>query len=361
MYKGIEGLRAWLAWTVVCSHIADVGPSISINNEIADAGDFSVRIFIVISGFVITHLIQEKKEHFPVFIARRFLRIYPAYLVALIFAILVSPLRFQAVLGDPYADYLLRHCALVERAQYDGNLMSHLLAHLTLLHGALPHNILPASEFMFLAPAWSLSLEWQFYLIAPIWIWALCRFPLTIVSLTFLGFLAYNFLLASMFYSPSFLSGAGLLFLLGMMTRFWLPSASRPKNYPWFALIGFFGVVFFYKDLVVLWVWLATVAYLLQDKKWAALDGPIAQAAGRRSYAVYIVHYPVLSVVLFVTSARLHLTGAALLTSLTVLTIAGTLALSEFIHRWIERPGIRFGEWIGLRTEQWGRARIQQT
>jgi len=100
--------------------------------------------------------------------------------------------------------------------------MSHLLAHLTLLHGALPHNILPASEYMFLAPAWSLSLEWQFYLIAPIWIWALCRFPLTTVSLTLIGFLAYNFLLASMFYSPSFLLGAGLLFLLGMVTRFWL-------------------------------------------------------------------------------------------------------------------------------------------
>ena len=115
--------------------------------------------------------------------------------------------------------------------------------------------------------------------------------------------------------------------------------------------IWIFGVVLLSKDLIVLWIWLATVAYLLQDKKWAALDSPIAQAAGKRSYAVYIVHYPVLSVVLFVTSARLHLSGAALLISLTVLTIAGTLALSEFVHRWIERPGIRFGKWIGLRTE----------
>jgi peptidoglycan/LPS O-acetylase OafA/YrhL len=329
-----------------------VGPSIYIDDEIADAGDFSVQIFIVISGFVITHLILEKRELFPVFIARRFLRIYPTYLVALVLAILVSPLRFQAILGDPYADYLLKHCALVERAQYDGNLMSHLFAHLTLLHGALPHNILPASEYIFLPPAWSLSLEWQFYLIAPIWIWALCRFPLATVCLTLLGFLAYKFLLASLFYSPSLLLGGGLLFLLGMVTRFWLPTASRQKDYPWLALIGVFGGVVFYKDLVVLWVWLATVAYLLQDKTWAALDSPIAQAAGKRSYAVYIVHYPVLSVVLFVTSACLHLSGAALLTSLVVLTIAGTLALSEFVHRWIERPAIRFGKKIGLRAEQ---------
>ena len=244
MYKGIEGLRAWLAWTVVCSHIADVGPSISINDEVGDAGDFSVRIFIIISGFVITHLIQEKREPFPVFIARRFLRIYPAYLVALILAILVSPLRFEAVLGDPYADSLLKHYALVERAQYDGHLTSHLLAHLTLFHGALPNNILPASEYMFLAPAWSLSLEWQFYLIAPIWIWALCRFPLATGSLTLLGFLTYKLLLASMYLSPSFLLGAGVLFLLGIMTRLWLPFASRREDYPWFPVIGFFAVVF---------------------------------------------------------------------------------------------------------------------
>jgi len=352
MYKGIEGLRAWLAWTVVCSHIVDVGPSIYIDDEIADAGDFSVRIFIVISGFVITHLILEQKERFPVFIARRFLRIYPAYLIALILAILVSPLRFHAILGDPYAGFLLKSCARVERVQYDVNLMSHLFAHLTLLHGALPHNILPASEYMFLPPAWSLSLEWQFYLIAPVWIWALSRFRLTTVSLTLLGFLLYKYLLGSMFYSPSLLLGAGVLFLLGIGTRVWLPSAVRLKHYPWFALIGAFGIVLFARDLVVLWVWLATVAYLLQEKTWAALDSPIVQSAGRRSYAVYIVHYPVLSVVLFVTSSRLHLSGAALLTLLAVLTVAGTLALSEFVHRWIERPAIRFGKRIGGESRQ---------
>jgi peptidoglycan/LPS O-acetylase OafA/YrhL len=347
MYKGIEGLRAWLAWTVVCSHIAEVGPSMSINDDVADAGYLSVRIFIIISAFVITHVILEKKEPFPVFIARRFLRIYPAYLVALIFAILVSPLRFEAILGDPYAGSSLKAYILAEQGQYNENLMSHLLAHLTLFHGALPNNILPASDYMFLAPAWSLSLEWQFYLIAPLSIWALCTFPATTVSLTLLSFLGYKLLLASSFLTPSFLLGAGLLFLLGMATRFWLPSASRQKDYPYIAVLGFFGLVLYHKDLVVLWVWLATVAYLLQDKKWAAVDSPIAQAAGMRSYAVYIVHYPVLAVVLFVTSARLHLSGAALLTSLTALTIAGTLALSEFVHRWIELPVIRFSKRIG--------------
>lgn len=43
---------------------------------------------------------------------------------------------------------------------------------------------------------------------------------------------------------PKLPVGADPLFVLGVATRFWPPSASRQKDYPWFALIGFFGVVF---------------------------------------------------------------------------------------------------------------------
>jgi len=42
-----------------------------------------------------------------------------------------------------------------------------LLAHLTMLHGAVPDQILPGSSITYLPPAWSISVEWQFYLVAP--------------------------------------------------------------------------------------------------------------------------------------------------------------------------------------------------
>ena len=49
------------------------------------------------------------------------------------------------------------------------NAAYHIPLHLTLLHGVVPEKLLPSSATAFLGPAWSLSLEWQFYLIAPLW------------------------------------------------------------------------------------------------------------------------------------------------------------------------------------------------
>lgn len=45
---------------------------------------------------------------------------------------------------------------------------SHVLAHVTMLHGPISNAALPYSEYAFNMPAWSISLEWQFYLVAPL-------------------------------------------------------------------------------------------------------------------------------------------------------------------------------------------------
>src|SRR4051794_7077197 len=44
------------------------------------------------------------------------------------------------------------------------------IAHLTMLHSAIPDYILPGSASAILNPAWSISPAWQFYLIAPLFI-----------------------------------------------------------------------------------------------------------------------------------------------------------------------------------------------
>ena len=51
----------------------------------------------------------------------------------------------------------------------------HILVHLTMLHAIVPSAWLPSSQFAFLPPAWSISLEFQLYLVAPLLVWWLSR------------------------------------------------------------------------------------------------------------------------------------------------------------------------------------------
>jgi peptidoglycan/LPS O-acetylase OafA/YrhL len=345
MYKGIEGLRAWLAWSVVFSHIAElVGLPASIGAKFEMAATSAVMTFIIISGFVITHLIIEKNEPFSIFIARRFLRIYPAYLTALALAILTAPWSYQAILGLSEAPKWLMDFTIAQREQFDQNFTPHFLVHLALVQGIIPHAWLSQSAYMFLPPAWSLSLEWQFYFIAPFWIWALRKYPLPTIGATLILAAGYKRFLEGEF-SLSFFPGAVLFFLIGIATRFWIAHAPRLKIYPYAVVAGFFGTVILDTQLIAVWIWVATVAYLLDSEKWSVVDSRIAQTAGMRSYAVYIIHYPVLMAGLSILSPRIS--GVPFALSLTVVTIGGTLFLSEAIHRWIEVPAINFGKSIG--------------
>src|SRR5438270_6252769 len=83
-FAPIEGLRAWLAWGVFFGHIAlFAGLSrIGIPSGAADLASDCVQIFIIVSGFVITHLLLAQQEGYPSYIARRFFRLFPAFVVS---------------------------------------------------------------------------------------------------------------------------------------------------------------------------------------------------------------------------------------------------------------------------------------
>ena len=54
-------------------------------------GDYAVDVFILLSGFVIHKLWHDAREPYRIFIARRFLHLWPAYAVRLLGALALRP------------------------------------------------------------------------------------------------------------------------------------------------------------------------------------------------------------------------------------------------------------------------------
>ena len=140
-----------------------------IGPQLAEAGAGAVIVFMIVSGFVITHLIVERSEPYGVYLLRRFMRLFPVFAITCAVGYFASTF-YAATLsrvswaGDP--NFLLLGLKAVASSEHQF-FWSHLFAHLTMLHGMISSDLLPFSLFAFNVPAWSVSLEWQFYLIAP--------------------------------------------------------------------------------------------------------------------------------------------------------------------------------------------------
>ena len=101
------------------------------------------------------------------YIFRRLFRLYPAFIVTFEISVLLTPMSMEALIalpGDSARN--LERIEIFQGSLYYAEL--HITAHLTMLHGIVPGHLLPFTDYAFLGQAWSISMEWQFYLLAPI-------------------------------------------------------------------------------------------------------------------------------------------------------------------------------------------------
>jgi peptidoglycan/LPS O-acetylase OafA/YrhL len=108
-FRGIEGLRAWLAWSVVAVHVVGLSGLCTVIPPLEifmSVGQWSVEVFIIISGFVIANLILSEEESYPIYIARRFLRLYPAYVVCLLLDMIFTRWGYVAFLAHPWGPHM---------------------------------------------------------------------------------------------------------------------------------------------------------------------------------------------------------------------------------------------------------------
>ena len=107
-------------------------------------GDYAVNVFMILSGFVIFKLIEDARESYGVFLARRFFRLYPVYLVLFNNRCSIPP----AGLWDNIQHWPGRPLTMLSIRNVNNDRSHigwHFLAHLTLLHGAVPDPLLRGS------------------------------------------------------------------------------------------------------------------------------------------------------------------------------------------------------------------------
>ena len=144
--KGLNGLRAIAAISVVLSHVALPGITLHYNIPFASLAQYGVTIFFTLSGFLITFLLFKEKIKTGVnikkFYIRRILRIWPLYFAYLLLVIAISFITDQGKLPALLPWYLF----------FAANVPA-------LLHVYIP----------FLSHYWTLGVEEQFYIFWP-WI-----------------------------------------------------------------------------------------------------------------------------------------------------------------------------------------------
>lgn len=253
-------------------------------------GHTAVSLFMVLSGFVFAYGVQDREVDYRQFLKNRFLRTYPLFLLLLALGCSAFPslVTFQTLLQT-----------LFGLANYSGSLQ-----------------VLPFSGMF-----WTISVEWQFYVIFPFLMRFLRpRFARNTAAL--IVFLALcRWLAAQNGAEPRDISYWTLFgrldqLLLGMLAGYYFRSLNQ-KVLRWMllpaALLVLGSLFYFNRKLggypsstpikIVWWAWEGTtwagfVVCYLASAAWlpARLSG-LLSALGAVSYSIYLWHYVAVSTV----------------------------------------------------------------
>lgn len=286
----INGLRAWAVTSVILYHFGIPG---------FDGGFVGVDVFFVISGFLMTGIVIKGLEGgaFSVlgFYMARARRILPALLalcavlLALGWFVLLPPDYMQLGTNSIYAMLFLSNFEFWKQAGYFD----------------------VASHEKWLLHTWSLSVEWQFYLILPLFLWCVwfvkpgrtAQFYALLFCL--IGSLVASVLVTNTQPSAAFyllptraweMLAGGLVFLLAAKIK--ISEASRHVLEISGLVFIILAIVLFDKDSA--WPgWraalpvVAVILVLLANRRSIFTSSKLPQWLGDRSYSLYLWHWPV--------------------------------------------------------------------
>ncbi len=365
----LDGLRGILAVYVMLGHTAPFIPWPSALGWGVEAavshGLAAVNLFFALSGLVIVQSMARFGGRARAFLAARAWRLLPVYFVVLALATAVLAWR------SPFAAMPWVHlgdlgCEFWERT-LPHRLFAHIALHLALLQGALPHDVLHDAQFSLLGPAWSLSTEWQFYVMIALAVpltgiddRGLRRLVVLCLALGVSGRVYTAVMPVAWHFHRAFLPNEAAYFAIGIAAaRLWRGEAGLVPFAATLAvavLIGAShgsGLGMIGKGLPPL-VWAVMIAaqrtpdHRLVRPIARCLDHPAVLWLGAISYPLYLVNEPVgRALAVVVGGAAL---GDPVWFSLVwgPLTLAGSVGLAAVLHYTVER-----------RCLAWAKARIR--
>lgn len=338
----LTSMRFLLALGVVLFHYSVAWPyDDRAVTGLIERARLGVDVFFVLSGFILTHVYAGPRRaptlDYGRFLVARLARIYPAHLVVLTFA--------TAVVGAG-----MLSGAAFERSGYT---LAGWWRTLLLTQAWTP----TGQTYEWNGPTWSLSAEWFAYLLFPAFAWIglkLGRRPGVLLALAaglFLGFdaayrAAFGQILTHAEFNlgvariiPEFLYGVALYRLGERLTP--TPAAARVSAVA--ATLTMVGLMHAGADERLIFAasgaLVLALGLLSKARVGDAMARPWMLLAGEASYALYVVHFPMILAWNGVVE-RLALRGTAPpmtwpeVAALLTLTVLAALAL----HLWIERP-----------------------
>ena len=342
MFQTIQLCRAVAAALVVLFHTGQTLAKDKYFGAVASelerlfwfGGEAGVAFFFVLSGFIITYIHAADFNHperLFSYVRKRATRIYPTYWVI-----------FTAVL-----------LAAVSAPSLRGNLPPDVATFIKALL-LLPQDkaVLGGTGAPVLDVAWSLQYELVFYAAFGVAIVSFRAF--CIVAIAFFVNLLMQWGAAPAVFPWSFLSShLILLFVMGMLAAVAVRSKLRMFNAGWACLIfgaGFFAagaVATLFRDqgrTVLIDLSYGAISALLifaltryEAGRKTAIDSPLGSLLGDSSYALYLLHFPLVSVLckLAVLTLPIH-AGSALLAFAVIVVIC--ISAGAVFNLLIEKP-----------------------
>ena len=281
-------LRFLFAFIVFLVHayVLSGAESLSILSDVFSS-EIAVKSFFVVSGFLI-FMSYENSKNAGNYFSKRARRIYPAYLFVIVACVF---------LGMILSKYSLHEYISLELAKY----IAANLVFLNFMHPNLPgvfeHNSLQAIN----GALWTLKIEVMFYLLVPVVVMAFRKFGrMKVILLLYVCSVLYSVYMEYManktgtgFYLElqRQLPGQLVYFLAGATGYYYFQHFA--KYTPWLAL---FAVVAFTMQSWLPWIAVQPIALGVLVIYFACIFSYVGNFGkyGDFSYGVYIVHFPIL-------------------------------------------------------------------